>query len=270
VLDARLDRVLLGDGRTMTRVAVKAENDGRINRQLHVTGRAGADAPFEIVIEPVLGGRTLTGSAADAGGLLGALNLVEDMRGGTMTLTGRYDDSRADHRLTGRAEIADFRMIKAPALAKLLQAVTFYGLVELMQGPGLGFTNLEAPFQLADDRLDLDDARAFNASLGMTAKGRVDLAAQRCDISGTIVPAYFFNSLLGNIPLVGRLFSAERGGGLFAASYSLRGDCNDPDVGVNPLSALTPGFLRGIFGIFDNLPGQPPAKGAPQPPGPQR
>ena len=85
----------------------------------------------------------------------------------------------------------------------------------------------------------------------MTAKGRIDMARGRCDVGGTIVPAYFFNSLLGNLPLIGRLFSAERGGGLFAANYSLSGDCNDPAIGINPLAALTPGFLRGIFGLFD-------------------
>ena len=81
-------------------------------------------------------------------------------------------------------------------------------------------------------------------------KGRVDLDAERIDMQGTIVPAYFFNSLLGNIPLVGKLFSPERGGGVFAASYTLRGRLEDPDVSVNPLAALTPGFLRGLFGLF--------------------
>jgi hypothetical protein len=69
-------------------------------------------------------------------------------------------------------------------------------------------------------------------------------------MQGTIVPAYFFNALLGNIPLVGKLFSPERGGGLFAASYAVHGALNDPTVSVNPLTALTPGFLRGVFGIF--------------------
>jgi hypothetical protein len=34
-------------------------------------------------------------------------------------------------------------------------------------------------------------------------------------------------------------------------NYSLRGKFADPGVTVNPLSAVTPGFLRGIFDIFD-------------------
>jgi hypothetical protein len=103
---------------------------------------------------------------------------------------------------------------------------------------------------LTDEAIELADARAFSPSLGLTMKGRVDLDAERIDMQGTIVPAYFFNSLLGNIPLVGKLFSPERGGGVFAASYTLRGRTEDPDVSVNPLAALTPGFLRGLFGLF--------------------
>jgi len=128
--------------------------------------------------------------------------------------------------------------------------MTLYGLVEVMQGPGLGFTRLVAPFRLTDDALDLTDARAFSSSLGLTAKGRANLDIQRLDMQGTIVPAYFFNSLLGNVPLVGKLFSPERGGGVFAASYSVTGPIADPQVSVNPLAALTPGFLRGLFRIF--------------------
>ena len=106
---------------------------------------------------------------------------------------------------------------------------------------------LIAPYTLTDDVLDIGDARAYSASLGLTAKGRLNLVSNVCDLQGTIVPAYFFNSLLGSIPFVGKLFSPESGGGVFAATYSITGNCDDPSVGVNPLAALTPGFLRGLF-----------------------
>jgi len=51
--------------------------------------------------------------------------------------------------------------------------------------------------------------------------------------------------------VIGRLFSPERGSGLFAATYSIDGPLADPRVAVNPLAAMTPGFLRGLFHIFD-------------------
>jgi hypothetical protein len=171
-----------------------------------------------------------------------------------MTVNGRYDDNSADHPLAGTAVIENFRIRNAPVLARLLQAMTLYGLVDAMRGPGLGFTRLEAPFRSSGDILDLADARAFSSSLGMTAKGRLDLARNTADVQGTIVPAYFFNSLLGDIPLIGKFLSPERGGGLFAATYTVRGPLDDPSVSVNALAALTPGALRGVFGLFDKAP----------------
>ncbi len=45
------------------------------------------------------------------------------------------------------------------------------------------------------------------------------------------------------------MFSPEKGGGLIAANYTAKGPLNHPQVSINPLSALLPGFLRGVFGI---------------------
>jgi hypothetical protein len=39
---------------------------------------------------------------------------------------------------------------------------------------------------------------------------------------------------------------------VFAATFRLSGPIGDPQVSVNPLAALTPGFLRGIFGSGQN------------------
>ena len=249
-LDAKFDRVLMANDRLLSDVNVHVENDGRVVRQMRVDGHTGALEPFTVQIAPALGGRRLTITAHDAGELLRSLDYIRSMQGGSLSVQAHYDDTQPGRPLSGTADIEDFRVRNAPALGKLLQAMTLYGLVEVMQGPGLGFSRLVAPFRLADDTLDLSDARAFSPSLGLTAKGRVDLDAERIDMQGTIVPAYFFNSLLGNMPLVGKLFSPERGGGVFAASYTLRGPLEDPDVFVNPLTALTPGFLRGLFGLF--------------------
>ncbi len=261
-VDARLDRVVLGPNRLLTAVTAHGESDGRIIRQGRLAGNSDGGRPFSLAITPRPGGRTLDGKAEDAGGLLRALGVIDDMYDGHLTLSGSYDDRDAAHPLTGHAEISNFRMRNAPALARVLQGMTLYGLVNLVEGTGLGFDQLIAPFRLAEDRLTLNDARAFNAALGMTAQGDIDLAADRCALNGTIVPAYFFNSLLGNIPVLGRIFSPERGGGLFAATYTINGPCGDPTVAVNPLAALTPGFLRGVFGIFDGPSGNPLQPGA--------
>lgn len=249
-LDARFDQVLMAADRVATGFVATAENDGRVYRKLHIAGHTSPQAPFRLDIATDRGARRLTLSAADAGTLLRGVDYIRSMDGGRLAVNGTYDDSKPDHPLNAVATIEDFRVRNAAALGKLLQAMTFYGLVDVLRGPGIGFARLEAPLRLTDDELVLNDARAFSSSLGLTAKGVIDLNGEQCDVQGTIVPAYFFNSLLGNVPLVGKLFSPERGGGLFAAGYTLRGPLDDPSVVVNPLSALTPGFLRGLFGIF--------------------
>jgi len=156
--------------------------------------------------------------------------------------------------LTGTAEMSDFTISEAAGVGKLLQALTVYGVFEAVRGPGLSFNRMVAPFTLTRQALTLQDARAFSASLGVTAKGTVMRRNGALDLEGTIVPAYALNTLLGHIPLLGRLFSPEEGGGLFAATWRMRGPASDPAVTVNPLAALTPGFLRGIFGGMDSPP----------------
>jgi hypothetical protein len=269
-LDARFDRVIMAGDHQITALAVQVDSDGGLMRRLEMDGLTGPNAPFSVRIAsapgsapglapgsaqplaqaPVGGKRTLTMTAANAGELLAGLDILKRMVGGRLSVTGSYDDTVPDHPFDGTAEIEDFRIRDAPVLAHLLQAMTLYGLVEVARGPGLGFSTMVAPLRLTEDTLTLTDARAFSSSLGLTARGTIDLELGRVALEGTIVPAYFFNTLLGNIPLVGRLFSPEQGGGLFAASYAVHGTLDDPEVTVNPLAALTPGFLRGLFGLF--------------------
>ena len=247
-LDARFNTALVGQGGTFANVVLRGENDGTVMQRLRLEGRAG-DGPFALDIVPDRGVRRLSATAGDAGALLRGLDVIHRMSGGQLSVTGTYDDRAPDRPLSGTAEITDFRIANAPALARLLQMMTLYGMLEMAQGPGLGFTRLVAPFRMTDAFLELRDARAFSPSIGVTVKGRIDRFRDQLELTGTIVPAHFFNSLLGDIPLIGRLFSPEAGGGLFAATYSLRGPANDPQISVNPLSALTPGFLRGLFSL---------------------
>ena len=90
--------------------------------------------------------------------------------------------------------------------------------------------------------------RAYGSALGITAKGEIDLGRSRIKIKGTVAPAYTLNRILGAIPLINRILVGGEGEGLLAVTYEVSGSLDDPQVSINPLSALAPGFLRGIFG----------------------
>ena len=246
--DFHFDHVDLAADHALAPVALTATNDGvRVTK-----ARLDAGTPNSITasIEPGPDGRTLRIEALDAGTLLAAAGTFDNIRGGRLSLLATSPNSPSDAPVSGTATLSSFQITAAPAIGKLMQAMTLYGLADALRGPGLRFMRMVAPFTWRQGVLTLSDARAYSPSLGFTAKGSIDLRQHTADIAGTIVPAYFFNQLLGDIPVLGRVFSPEKGGGVFAARYSVRGPLADPKIGVNPFSALTPGFLRGVFGAL--------------------
>lgn len=258
-LEARFDRVLLPHGKEIAGLDAQIRvNALGVMQQASINARLPERGGFALTITPDGQRRALSLTSDNGGALLSAFDVLKSIQGGKLTVTAHYDHSRPGAILAGDAVLEEFAVRDAPGLGKVLQAMTLYGLVDALRGPGLNFTRATIPFSLSPDALVMQDARAFSSSLGLTVKGRIDRERDTLDLEGTIVPAYFFNTLLGRIPIFGRLFSPEEGGGLFAVAYRMRGPLNDPQTSINPLAALTPGFLRGIFGIGQEPAGQAP------------
>jgi hypothetical protein len=114
----------------------------------------------------------------------------------------------------------------------------------LLQGTGIQFVGFEAPFTAEDGVVTLGQSRAWGPALGITLEGEFSRSRDLIALQGTLVPAYTINSVLGAIPLLGDLIIGE---GAFALNYKVKERMSAPVVTVNPLSALTPGFLRGII-----------------------
>jgi hypothetical protein len=189
--------------------------------------------------------------ASDAGAALRFLKIIDDVRGGKLTITGATDDTVPERPLNGNVEISEFRLVNQPGLARLLSIATFTGLIDLLTGEGFLFERFIGTFTKTGSHVDIPLARAYGPSLGLTATGELDQRLDTIDVKGTIVPAYGINSILGNIPVIGPLLQGGEGEGLFAATYRATGKLSEPTFTVNPLAALAPGFLRGLFDIFE-------------------
>jgi hypothetical protein len=222
--------------------------------------------PLQVRYEPRPEGRhKLAVDSPDAGAVLRAFGIFDTVVGGTLEIRGTAKDSVPDRPLEGNAEIRDFRLVRAPVLARLLSIATLTGLVDVLTGEGFLFTRFTGEFTKTGGRLDIPLARAYGPSIGLTATGTADFDADTVDVQGTIVPAYAINSLLGNIPIIGELLMGGKGQGLFAATYKATGSLDEPDISVNPLAALAPGFLRGLFDVFERG-GEPiPPRALPEP-----
>lgn|GEM_PF-3757588 len=193
----------------------------------------------------------------DAGALIEALEFGQQVKGGTLLLSAKLlsqDPVIAD----GRFEITKFVLQDAPLLARMLTLASLTGIGNLLGGEGIQVDHLILPFTIGKQHLTFNDGLMRGSQLGLTVKGDVDLNQDTIDLVGTIIPVYSLNRLIGRVPIIGRILTGVDGRGAFAATYGLEGPSARPAVYVNPLSILTPGLIRDLFGGLINGSLEPP------------
>ncbi|MCL3882457.1 DUF3971 domain-containing protein [Marivita sp. GX14005] len=211
------------------------------------TANVGGSAQIVGEAVPQGGGTAFRIRSIDAGKVLRAAGLFKTVAGGEMTLAlvpvsgrpGSYD---------GALDISNARLRNAPAIASLLDAISIVGLIDQLDGPGILFTEVEARFRLTPDRLILTRSSATGPSMGISMDGVYNLASATLDLQGVLSPIFFLNGI-GS-------FLTRKGEGLIGFNFTLRGPAQAPQVGVNPLSALTPGLFREIFRKPPPVPGE--------------
>lgn len=256
-VSAMLARVYLAPDRYVDRARIDARRSAERWESLDVQAVVGGDGTARnmgVSLRTEGGVQRLNGSAEDAGALLKAAGITPNVVGGRLELSGATDLAAEGRPLAGKLRIHNFRVVNAPLLARVLGVALLTGIADSLRGEGIGFSILDSDFAFHDPKLEIKESRASGASIGITASGIIDTSAETIDLSGTIVPAYAVNSLLGRIPVVGDILVGGKGGGIFAANYKVEGPIEDAKVSINPLSTLAPGFLRNLFGAGGSSP----------------
>ena len=191
--------------------------------------------------------RPLRAQTNNAGQLLRGLGLFAHMKGGALTLDGVTDSWGDTLTLTGSLSVKDTSLIAKSTLSAEVTEGVVSGLDGYLEDGAIELDIVEFPFSYVNGLLDISGMKANGPSLGMTMEGQIQTTEGKINVNGVVVPAYGLNSLLGKIPLVGSLFSGGAGKGLFGVTYRVKGSTEEPDVAINALSGLAPGFLRILF-----------------------
>ncbi|HFB54738.1 MAG TPA: hypothetical protein ENJ46_02350, partial [Hellea balneolensis] len=174
---------------------------------------------------------------------------LDYITGGTLNIDGVLPAVGEQGGLVAQLILEDFTLTKAPAFTQILSLASLTGLASTLSGSGLAFTKLDLQFSMQNNQLKIRDGRASGAALGITGEGDIDLGKRIVDFDGVLVPAYGVNSVMGKIPVLGGVIVGKKGEGLFALNYAVKGPFAQTQISVNPLSALTPGFLRRVFDV---------------------
>lgn len=274
-IDGNISHVRLREGNVLRDVIARGSYDGRDFTRLDVDGNYGPDKSVTLRLGPgVSGNRTLSLMSQDAGKILYGLSLFDSGVNGDLELTGEFNDSEPRGPddaapLKGEIRIRNMQVVDAPVLTRILTIASLTGLRDILTGQGLTFDRILIPYQTRDGVVIITDAYGSGSEIGLTLHGVRNEADGSVDMNGTVIPAYTLNTVFGKVPILGKILLGGKNEGIFAINYSAKGSSDNPDIFVNPLSALTPGFLRRIFDLGDiAAPGEetktPPAEGAPE------
>jgi hypothetical protein len=265
-LSLRVDRVWASRDLEIRELRGSVQGDGGRLGTLALTGTLAPRGDFNVTFDGRVEGRRIVVTSDQAGRLLQALSGFDQIVGGRLTLDAITDQRGPEVFLEGTMVMRDFKLVRAPILAKVLALGSLAGTAALVQGDGLPVNKARVPFRWEAGRLDVHAVRAIGA-VGLTADGGFDRRAGTSDLRGNIIPAYTLNTALGRIPLIGGLLVGGKGEGVFGIAYRVSGMLADPAVSVNPLTSVTPTLLRTWFvdpfvrGMAGVAPGRRPRAG---------
>lgn len=216
-----------------------SSREGAVNAR--IDGKLGGGAGIRTTYSgsPGGGGKVQIESS-DAGRVLRAMDLYEDAIGGTLNVNADIDPQE---NVSGVLEIENVRVSSEANFRNVLRS----GGLDENDSSGYNFAKVWVPFEIGGERITLTDAIAAGSALALKLNGTIDQASGDIDLRGVLSPAYGLTGVLSDVPLLGEILSGGRGEGIVAMTFTLKGNSESPELSVNPLSLLTPGFLRNVF-----------------------
>ncbi len=145
-------------------------------------------------------------TASDAGALARFADIYTRMEGGNLDLVMQTGGETS----SGAATVTNFALRDEPAFRQLVASAPTPGPGQTVDPLDARFQKLTVSFDRSPGALEIRDAIIFNPYMGLTTEGTVDFARNRLDVTGTFIPAFAVNTLLGQIPLVGVLLGGGR------------------------------------------------------------
>ena len=248
VINLNAKEILVAKEKSIYDINAKLKYENKLFKEAELYSKLNNDKIFTLRVEPKQNSRDLIINSDDAGLFLRTFNINKSGKEGELVLHGSYDDTKETHPLNASVTIRDMRLIKAPTLAKILNLASI-GIVSALSGKGILINKLKSEFILEDGILNLNKYEAYGPDIGFSNQGKIYLRKDEIDLEGAIIPMVTLNKIIGSIPVLGRILTNERKG-IWSFIYTITGNLDEPEVKVNPIKTITPGFIQKFFSVF--------------------
>jgi hypothetical protein len=266
-LRAEIETVLGYHDARLHNVRLMTQKRGGKLTQLDARGSFGGGKLFEASVRTEPGRpRVLFARANDAGQMFKLVGFYPHAVGGDMSLEVNLDGKGAAER-TGVLTATKFHVLGDTITLENAQKLDPAARRELTREK-FPFERLRAPFAVGNGQFVLREASIDGPLVSANMRGVIDFRTRRLHVGGTFTPLSDLNRVLRGIPLFGGIVTGPRGDGVIAVTYAFKGGLESPQLEINPLSVLTPGFTRGIMELTPEDPNVEAPR--PRPNGPRR
>ena len=172
--------------------------------------------------------------------LVNSYDFFEGLEGGNLTYSSKSNNKKS----SGVLEIKNFKLNKAPGLAKLLSLADLKGLTDALRGDGISFDSLVIKYESSSTWMDIKEIFIIGPSISVLVEGYFDKKKDILSLRGTLVPAKTLNNIVSKIPVVGDILIGKKvGEGIFGVSFKIKGSTENLKTTVNPVKTLTPRFI---------------------------
>jgi AsmA-like C-terminal region/Protein of unknown function len=265
-LRAEIDTVVGFYDASLRGVKVSIQKRAGKMTQLDARGMLTGNKQFEASLRQEQGRpRLLNARSADAGQMFKLVGFYPHAVGGDMNLDVNLDGQGVAER-TGLLTATRFHVLGDAITVQNLPNGDAAARRNVVR-ERFEFDTLRAPFSVGHGQFVLHNASIQGPLVSATMLGKLDFRTRVLQVGGTFTPLSTLNKIFSEMPLVGDILTGPKREGVFAMTYALQGGLENPQLIVNPFSAITPGITRELMQITPSdpriVPGkQPGGKGA--------
>jgi hypothetical protein len=260
-LRAEIDTVVGFYDTSLRGVKVSMQKRAGKMAQLDARGMLSGNKQFEASLRHEQGRpRMLNARSSDAGQVFKLVGFYPHAVGGDMNLDVNLDGQGVAER-TGLLTATRFHVLgDAISVQNLPSNETTAAARRNVVREKFEFNTLRAPFSVGHGQFVLHNAAIEGPLVSATMLGKLDFRTRVLQVGGTFTPLSTLNKIFSEIPLVGDIVTGPKREGVFAMTYALQGSLENPELVVNPFSAITPGITRELMQITPSDPRIVPRK----------
>ena len=236
-------KILLGEASLLDNGKFEIYSDSKISRLegIGLVGGAETKINFQKQANKF---PSLIFDTSNGGKLLSALGFTKNIKSGDMKINIKFLNDKYDQ-YEGQIKSKNFSIINAPGIINSLSILSFSGIRSIITGEGVFFDKGEVNIKVKNKNFNFDKLYLTSESLGITAKGYLNLEKKSIHMTGSVAPIKLISKILSVVPAVGELLTGLKKEGLFAGQFEMKGIIENPEIKLNTMS-FAPGILRDL------------------------